>query len=157
MTGKSSFSSFAGIVSLARLLPRTAPGAGCATASLIVFYGFTDDSHEWKVALPHEHGIGDSAARAALTEAWRGVESIESATWPAPIHRFHFKSNLALANDDQAKSQEKTMLRNISAWLQWSRWAKRELTMKQRAQELSDMGFPTTGRAIERAAAEVGL
>lgn len=135
----------------------THPVAILCTAPAIVLYGFTDDCHEWKVALPHEHGIGDSAARAALAEAWRGVESIASATWPATIHRFHFKSNLALANDDLAKPQEKTMLRNITAWLQWSRWAKRELTMEQRAKTLSDMGLPTTGRAIERAAAEVGL
>lgn len=135
----------------------THPVAIVCAAPAIVFYGFTDDSHEWKVALPHEHGIGDSAARAALTEAWRGVEEIESATWPATIHRFHFKSDFALANDDLAKPQEKTMLRHITAWIHWSRWAKKEMTMAQRARALSDMGLLTTTKALEGAAGEAGL
>ena len=135
----------------------THPVAILYTAPAVIIYAFTDDCHQWKVSLPHEHGIGDTAARAALAEAWRGVEDITAADWPATIHRFHFKSNLALATDDLAKPQEKTMLRNVTAWLQWSRWAKREMTMAEKAKALSDMGFPTTGRAIERAAAEVGL
>lgn len=135
----------------------THPIAILCAAPAIVFYGFTDCDHEWKVSLPHEHGIGDSAARAALAEAWRGVEGIEEITWPATTPRFHFKSNMAVVEDPDAKPQEKTSLRNITAWIHWSRWAKKEMTMAQRAKALCGMGLPTTGRAIERAAAEVGL
>ncbi len=135
----------------------THPVAIVCAAPAIVFYGCTDDSHEWKVSLPHEYGIGDSAARAALAEAWRGVEDITAADWPATIHRFHFKSNIALANDDQAKPQEKSMLRNITAWIHWRRWEKKEMTMKQRARALTEMGLLTTTRAIEGAAREAGL
>jgi hypothetical protein len=135
----------------------THPVAILCAAPATIFFALTDDSHEWKVSLPHEHGIGDSAARAALAEAWRSVEGITVGGWPATAYRFHFKSNISVASDDLAKPQEKTALRNITAWLHWGEWTKKEMSLAERAKTLTSMGLVTTGKALERAAGEAGL
>jgi hypothetical protein len=145
----------------------THPVAIVMTTPAIVLYSFTDSEHTWKILEQKDHGMSRREAQTALSEAYRGVEwiraEITNPTSPVPPNP-HWRFKVAMATPDDPKApdpktteHETSMLRNINAWVNWSRWIKQRLTLPQRAEELTKMGFPTTTKALESAAGKAGL
>lgn len=140
----------------------THPVAIVMTTPAIVLYSFTDSEHTWRILTPKDCGMSRREAQTALYEAYRGVEwiraEITNPTSPVPPNpHWRFKVAMAMPNDPKAPEHETTMLRNVNAWVNWSRWIKQGLTLPQRAQELTKMGFPTSYKALDRAAGTAGL
>jgi hypothetical protein len=139
----------------------THPVAITITIPAIVIYTFTDSEHAWRISSPKDHGITQREAQTALSEAYRGVEWVRAEINPTssapPEPHWRFRVPLAVPNEPKATEHETTMLRNINAWVNWSRWIKQGLTLPQRAEELTKMGFPTTYKALDRAAGTAGL
>lgn len=115
-----------------------------------VIYGYKDDSHQWFVRTVEEVGMSRLSAQRALAEAWRGVESVSWSAFPEKVLNFHFKVNRITCLADCEKSQEKTMFRNINAWVRWDMWTKQRFTSDQKAKDLSAIGIPATGKAIDK-------
>ncbi len=135
------------------------PVAILLSTPCVIHYPLRDDCHLWEAIPLEKAGLTRRTAQTALAEAWRGVES---ATRSFPDGRgvnftADVPSPLFCHPKQCAKPQDKTMLRNVNAWLRWHGWDKRGVTVESRAHELTAMGFQTTTKALTRAAEERGL
>jgi hypothetical protein len=135
----------------------THPVAILLLTPAVVISPFSDDSHSWKVSTPEAKGISKANARKALAQAWRGVVSITPVDWPSNNYAFKFKAPVTMHTDPDAGAQEKTMQRNVTLCIRWDEWKKRELTMRERADELTAAGMATEEGELTKAGENLAL
>lgn len=122
-----------------------------------ILYGFSDNSHEWLVKTADEFKLPRIYAQRALAEAWRGVEEIRNDSFPGKTWNFHCKVNMIRSLDDCEHDQERTMFRNVNAWLRWDDWNKLNLKSAQRAACMAEIGIPTTAKKLDKMVENAGL
>jgi hypothetical protein len=122
-----------------------------------IHYGFRDYSHEWLVRTVAEVGLSRLSAQRALAETWRGVEDVSWPEFPRKRMTMHFRVNKITSLSDCEKPQEKTMFRNVNAWVRWDSWQNRGLTSAQKANDLSAIGIPATEKGINKMLENIGL
>ena len=115
-----------------------------------IYYGYEIRDHAWHVKTAEECGMSLIYAQRTLAEAWRGIEEISQPSYPQKIWHLRAKVNMIQSLSHCSSAQEKTMFRNVNAWLQWGGWDQRQLTSIQRARELSAMGIPATDKIINK-------
>src|SRR5690606_12709391 len=104
----------------------------------------------WRHEPVEKFDMTPRVAKVALHEAWRLMDPKGSNMCP-------FRLKVTYKVKDSTVSSLETLPRNLTAWMNWDRWTKQGLTMKQRAEELGGLGYDVTSKALARAAEEYGL
>ncbi len=129
---------------------------------LFGFHTHTPLEHrKWIVSPVEEFGLGKREAGAALAAAWRGVEKV-APSWPdVGGIKFRFRTPwMCLENDPyQPKDEntysahELTALRDVALWINWSHWDSfrpKPLRSEERAEILTNWGYPSSATAVRR-------
>jgi len=98
---------------------------------------------------PQDHGISERCAKVALAEAWHGVK----ATMDLGSFAFHISSRV----DEWSAHKKGTRIRNLIIALLWDEWKREGRTIEDLAEMLTNSGYPSTKRQIERFSADHGL
>ncbi|WP_411825439.1 hypothetical protein [Luteolibacter sp. AS25] len=131
------------------------PAAILLTEPASVLYGMLsrkeDEEREWFVRPTSSEKIGDTVARAALAEAYRGVINL-NLNFPENDHlAMKFLGPvLCISLKDKLKSHQLTTLRNVTIWVCWDHWNRLGLSEIDRAKILSRSGFICTPTALRR-------
>jgi len=138
------------------------PVAISLTSPVAIFYGLwgcrPGEDRRWWVSEVDKFGMTRRAASCALSEAWRGITACDHSHPPGKWMEVSARQPIAcLAIGDKLKPQEATMLRNVVAWIHWEHWNRKGASIAKRAAELSSWGYPTTPKALAKAAEERGL
>lgn len=115
-----------------------------------ILYGFRITENEWHIQPIEKSGIHRQYAQKALAEAWRGVEEITWGAYPERKWNFRFQVNMIRSIGDCKKPTEKTMFRNVNAWIRWGLWDEKNLSRVERAQELCAMGIPCDKKKLNK-------
>lgn len=131
------------------------PAAILLTDPASVLYGLLsrkeDEEREWFVRPTSSFKIGDTVARAALAEAYRGVVSL-NLNYPETDHlamKF-LGPALCISLKDKMKPHQLTTLRNVSMWVCWDYWDRLGLSEIDRTKMLNKIGFVCTPTALRR-------
>lgn len=106
--------------------------------------------HHWTRLNVGFVGLSNTAAQAALAEAYRGL------TYSRLNHesmRLEWKTDVQAFRDYKGG----TPWRNVNICLQWDRWERNGVPMPERVDQLRTMGFSITEKALARYVEKHGL
>lgn len=124
------------------------------------------EDRQWLVSPVEGFGLSKRHAGAALAAAWRGVEKV-TPSWPdSGGMKFRFRTPwMSLENDrEQPKNvnsyspQQLTALRDVALWINWAHWDSfrpKPLSYGERAEILTNWGYPSTATAVRRVKEDV--
>ena len=100
--------------------------------------------------------IGETVAKAALSEAYRGIDEIQP-SWPKRNKLYLKFARPTLLIQDKAllKPNQLKTLRNVTIWTLWDSWEADGLSTEAKVDRLNDFGFPCTANALRRVKEEV--
>lgn len=126
-----------------------------------IFYGLIDNSHTWHAQETASHGISMSAARAALAEAYRGIEKIAPASFPKMQWKMHAKTRWITNLTDCSGEHEESMFRAVNLCVHWDGVKKHHATLAEQWRAMADflagMGIPTGWRQVKKITEKHGL
>lgn len=125
-----------------------------------VLYGFPCAQpgleREWIVQPTKSCGIGETVAKAALVEAYRGVDQ-SHLNWPKKNRLYLKFARPTLCIEDKAtmRTNQLKSLRNVTIWTLWDSWEDEKIPMNSRVEILRSFGFSCTLDGLRRVKEEV--
>lgn len=104
---------------------------------------------KFRASKPEDHGVPERCAKVALAEAWHGVHAI--------LDLGTFAVHISSRMDDWTAHKKGTRIRNLILALLWDEWKREGRTIEDLAEALTNSGYPSTKRQVERFSADHGL
>jgi hypothetical protein len=141
----------------------THPVAVALATPCAVFYSLTDKTHTWRSNPPESQGISRAAAKAAMAEAYRGIEKIATISFPQMNWHIVAKTRWIASLTDCAGEHEQSMFRAVNICLHWDHIKRQSpgSTLAARwqamAEMLDTMGIPTGWRQVKKITEKHGI
>ncbi len=127
----------------------TMPVAIQLAPTVEVLTGLKFGDIKFRASKPEDHGVPKRCAKVALAEAWHGVHAI--------LDLGTFAVHISSRMDDWTAHKKGTRIRNLILALLWDEWKREGRTIEDLAEVLTNSGYPSTKRQVERFSADHGL